>query len=278
MNCPLEVKNLFVTSTNRDINKNPYGNSYTLYLTNPIKDITNVELLYATVPNTMYNLTNGYEVLTFNSSLPYSLSPGFYGATGLATEIQNTEFSVEAVTVTYLMNEGKYLFTSDSTFTMTINTEELSTLLGFNWPGSPYTPTTWTTGTSQYVGNPVYKNYYVKSDTLVDLNTHDGVFLDIEELRTIFNECAAQGQPYNTNSQTASRSFGIIPMDVGSGCIKRFTKNTDYDNNIEYMYPIKRLDRVTVNWTDKNGQLLNFNGYNDNSFLLRFHTLRRNLC
>lgn len=277
MNCPLEVKNLFVTSTNRDITKNPYGNSYTLYLTNPIKDITNVELLYATVPNTMYNLTNGAQVINFNTigvaAQTYNLSPGFYGATGLATEIQNTEFTTNGITVTYLPNEGKYLFTSDVSFIMSVLSDELAKLLGFTGPIS-----TNPTAGSYYQGNPVYKNYYAKSDTLADLNTHDGVFLDIEELRTIFNECAAQGQPYNTNSQTASRSFGIIPMDVSSGCIKRFTKNTDYDNNIEYMYPIKRLDRVTINWTDKNGQLLNFNGYNDNSFLLRFHTLRRNLC
>ena len=277
MNCPLEVKNLFVSSNNRDVTKNPYGNSYTLYLTNPIKDITNVELLYAAVPNTMYNLINGSQVLSFNSNT-YSLPSGFYGAYVLSTEIQNTEFSVENVTVTYLPGEGMYRFASDSYFTMTINTEEMCVLLGFTWSGSPYTPPTITTSGTQYATNPTYKNYYIKSTTIVDLNNHEGVFLDIEELRTVFNECAAQGQPYNTNSQTASRSFGIIPMDVNGGVVKVFKKESDYDNSVEYMYPIKRLDRVTVNWVDRNGHILNFNGYNDNSFLLRFHTLRKNLC
>ena len=62
MNCPREIKNLYVTSTNRDVINYPYGNSYTLYLSTPIKDITNVELLYAAIPNTMYNLNEGFNV------------------------------------------------------------------------------------------------------------------------------------------------------------------------------------------------------------------------
>ena len=69
MDCPREIKNLYVTSTNRDVIKYPYGNSYTLYLSTPIKDITNVELLYAAIPNTMYNLNYGSNVIGFSSNV-----------------------------------------------------------------------------------------------------------------------------------------------------------------------------------------------------------------
>ena len=56
MDCTREVKNVFVSSENRDTTLYPNGNSYTLHLTTTIKDIQRVELLHASIPNTMYNL------------------------------------------------------------------------------------------------------------------------------------------------------------------------------------------------------------------------------
>lgn len=285
MNCPLEVKNLYVSSENRNTTLFPYGNSYTLYLDTPIKDITMVELLYASVPNTMYNLTNGTNVIGFSATsdttptpgaeIMQTLPSGFYGATGLATEITNAVYLSSNITVTWLQNEGVYYFSRpDGPFYMNVATNQMATLLGF--PGA---------GEYASSNNPAYNNnlrytgkYYLVSPTLANLNAYDGVFLDIEELRSIFNECCPMGQPNNQSSQNASRSFGMIPLDVSSGCIKKFKKCTDYDAKIDYMYPIRKLDRLTIRWTDKYNNLLNFNGYEDNTFILRLHTLRQNLC
>ena len=72
-----------------------------------------------------------------------------------------------------------------------------------------------------------------------------------------------------------SRTFGLIPMDVNGGEIKRYKKTTDYDFAIDYPYPIQSLSKLTVRWVDKNGDIVNFNGLDDNSFLLRFHTFRK---
>ena len=110
-------------------------------------------------------------------------------------------------------------------------------------------------------------------------NPLDEVFLDIQELRTMYNECAPQGAPLGTtNNNTANRAFGMIPMDVVSGTIKRFRKMNDFDSQVDYTYPLQKIDRLTISWTDKNGNILSFNGAEDNSFTLRFHTLRKNLC
>ena len=62
-------------------------------------------------------------------------------------------------------------------------------------------------------------------------------------------------------------------MDVSSGSIKRFKKSSDFDSEVVFPYTIKKLDKITVNWVNINGQLINFNGLNDNSFLLRFHVI-----
>ena len=284
MDCPLESKNIYVTSTNRDTVRFPYGNSYTLYLTTPIKDITNVELLYASVPNTMYNVNNGTDVIGFTDTLNTvdnvvltTIPVGFYGSTTLASAIFNATSYYSGVSVSYLSGEGKFLFTRATSFTMNVMTQELASLLGFDFPCQ--------INATNSVGTPYENNltytglWYVKSKYVIDMNAYDGVFLDIQELRTNYNECTPKGTPFDTtNNNTANRSFGMIPMDVSSSLIKRFKKSSEYDLDIRYPYPIQKLDRLTVNWVDKNGQLLSFNGADDNSIILRFHTLRKNLC
>ena len=302
MDCPREVKNLYVTSSNRDISKNPYGNSYTLYLTTPIKDITTVELLYAAIPNTMYNLNNGSDVIGFTNIndppaiIPVTIPPGFYGANGICNEIMNATYTASNVAVSFLTNEGRFLFTQYAPFDLEITTPEMAALLGFEW-GNPTFITATAASDTVYATNLRYINrWFIKSQHVVDMNAYDGIFLDIQELRTTYNECTPQGAPYsnmnnaapptppvmNTQSgnfnSTANRSFGLIPMDVISGTIKRFKKENDFDNQVHYPYPIQKLDRLTISWTDKNGNLLSFNGAEDNSFILRFYTLRKNLC
>jgi hypothetical protein len=286
-----ETKNVFVSSENRDTALYPNGNSYTLHLTTPIKDISKVELLHASVPNTMYNLTNGSNVVAFSNATSsigdpltyFSLPVGFYGATVLSETIQNAVSNTSNIVVDYLEAEGKFLFTRnispDGPFQMAPGTLEMAKLLGFD-------DTTTLTSTNVavetdlnlplYSDNLLYRGKeFIKSTNVVNLNANEGVFLDIEELRTIFNEDA---KSLTGIGQTMARSFGLIPMDVTGGAVKRFKKFSDYDMSIEYTNPIRKLERLTVKWVDKNGQLLNFNGLNDNSFILRFHTLRQNLC
>jgi hypothetical protein len=285
MNCPLEVKNIYVTSTNRDVSKYPYGNSYTLYLTTPIKDITNVELLYASVPNTMYNLNDGTDVIGFtdiantvDNVVLHTIPPGFYGAGSMSTEIYNATQKSSNVCVAFLPGEGKFLFTRLTGFTMNIMTQEMASLLGFDFPCS--INATDASTDPEYSQNLRYMNkFFIKSKYVVEMNPLDEVFLDIQELRTMYNECAPQGAPLGTtNNNTANRAFGMIPMDVVSGTIKRFRKMNDFDSQVEYTYPLQKIDRLTISWTDKTGKLLSFNGAEDNSFTLRFHTLRKNLC
>ena len=274
MSCKLENKNIYVTSSNRDTTKFPYGNSYTLYLTTPIKDITTVELLYASVPNTMYNVTDGLSGLKIEGKFA-NVFPGFYSGSGLATAITN---SAAGATVSYLENEGKFLFTHNDTFSLEMLSPELAALMGFSVGSITATET----ADSPYKDNSSLDAHYIKSDRVAEMNPVDGVFLDIVELRTMFNECTPMGSPLASQNQnhisSASRSFGMIPMDVPNGSTKSFKKDTDYDLFVDYPYPIQKLDRLTVNWVDKNGKLVHFNGAETNSFILRFHTLRKNLC
>jgi hypothetical protein len=295
----IEVKNVFVTSENRDTAQFPYGNAYTLYLTNPIKNIRKVELVYASVPNTLFNLTSNANFISFSNTITttmsnlsnlssFSVAQGFYGASSLATEITNAIGNVTAITASYLSSEGKFLFTRATgvgPFTMSINTAEAANLLGFpaSVVGTAINSSNVAVGTSLqipiYSDNVTYRGLeFIKSTTIADLNVAEGLFLDVEELQTICNENAdklATGLD-TTSGQTPSRSLGIIPLDVVSGAVKKFKKSTDYDIEVSYPYPIQKVNKLTVKWLDKSGKVVSFGGSDDNSFLLRFHVIPEN--
>ena len=305
-----EVKNLFVSSRNRDPTLYPSGNNYVLHLTNPIKDIHRVELLTCSVPNTLYNIIDGSNIMTIeydtsvstSNTYTYNIPPGFYSGSGLANEIRAAIYLSTDIEVIYKGNEGKFFFKRNiqySGFTITFLTNEIARIFGFT--SNPITsteinntgglnvqyPSANTIPLYQYNENltmdasgapPVYWNY-LKSNVVANLNPNDGIFLDISELKTPFNEdCKKSESQFNFYSgQNISRTFGLIPMDVSSGAIKNFKKETDYDLTTSYPNPISSLDRVTIQWLDKDGHRVNFNGAEDNSFILRFHTLRRSL-
>jgi hypothetical protein len=288
----MEIKQVFVSSENRDKSRYPYGNSYTLHITEPIKDIHHVELLYASVPNTIYNLPNGANVIQFSNLLSnigdplttFSIPPGFYNASELASQITDTISNITGITVSYQSAEGKYLFTrpiGSNTFSMNVNSNHLATMLGFDYNITENSSNVavssglnidFYSDNSRYVGQE-----WIKSKRVIDLKSNEGIFLDIEELRTPYTEDAKSITGNTYSGENITRTFGLIPMDVNGGDIKNFKKNTDYDFSVEYTYPIRKLERLTVNWVNRLGQRVSFNGAEDNSFMLRFHTLRKNI-
>jgi hypothetical protein len=254
---------LFGDSLNRDTTLYPNGNSYTLHLTRPIRNIERAELVSARVPNTMYNLTDGSNVLSVNSS-NVSLNDGFYSVYTLATDLTAV---MSGVTLTSIPEEGLFIFSGGSQFTIKIQSSQLATMLGI--PKG-------TTLTSALAG-PTYPGYTGKyilvSTTLVDMSLNDIVYLDIEELRSPFNvdTGAIQATTGTISGSNANRAFAPIAMDVASACIKNFGENKDYRIGVDYPEPINSLQRLTVQWIDRDGKLLDFQGWNTNSFVLRLY-------
>jgi hypothetical protein len=253
---------IFADSNNRDVSLYPSGNSYILHLTRPIKNIERVELVSARVPNTMYNLTNGSNVFAVSSS-NVSMNPGFYSAYTLAQAVTSNAL----VTLDYLPQEGHYVFSNPSVFTLKIQSNEFATMVGLT-VGTTYTAALASSLDPAYSGN-----YIIKSTTLVDFSLNDYIFMDIDELKTPFHvdTGALQGTSGTISGSNANRAFAPIIMDVGSACIKNFHENKDYRIGVDYPEPINSLQRLTVRWIDKDGNLLDFRGWNTNAFVLRLH-------
>ena len=263
---------LYVDSRQRDVSLYPSGNSYTLFLQSPVHNISQIDLISAKIPNTMYNLTTSSNVLTFDSS-NVALNPGFYSTCSLVDTFNNSE-QVSNVALCYLEAEGKFIFTGNLASVTTL-TQEIADILGLPFG---------TTQSSPIATNTVYNglyptaNAYVVSDSIVSLEMNDYIWLDIEEFRTPFTTDARklvlnpQGV-YTTTSNTSARSFAIIPMDVPSGGIKSFREAADYPVYVTFPSRLDSLDRLTIKWLDRDGKPLDFRGLDVNSFTLRLHTV-----
>jgi hypothetical protein len=203
--------------------------------------------------------------MTLNGTSNISLNKGFYSAYTLAAAVTAATSNVPALN--YLVSEGHYLFANPSSFSIKIHSSELALMLGMetgvNLTAS-LAPTT----------DPMYSGLYVlRSSTLVDFSLNDYVFLDIDELKTPFHvdTGAIQGTTGTISGSNANRAFAPIIMDVGSACIKNFHENKDYSISVDYPEPINSLQRLTVHWIDREGNLLDFRGWNTNAFVLRVH-------
>lgn len=266
------VEYIHVDSRIRDSNLYPNGNAYTLYLTNPLKNISKVELVSAKIPNSIYNLNFGSNVLNFGGTSNLSLAPSFFSASTLATEITNTGRLPAGLTVYYSTNEGKYIFYSASSFTMNVTTQEMATMLGM--PRGVVQTAAIPSATSPdglvYGSNPTLTGkYLLKSSNVADFTTNEFLFLDIMELR---NQKLNLGSRISGNTfvnTQASHAFGPVTLDVISGSIKTFRENGDYALAIDYPHVVEKLSSLTVTWRDINGNPVIFNGANNNSFMLR---------
>ena len=246
---------IFADSNNRTPTES--SNAYHLDIVSPIKNVTRVDLVSAKVPNSVYNVTTGSMLVNGSA---YTLDPGFYAACGLAAKLTDDVISTD-----YDSNTGKFVFWSPTAFTIEAVSSDARRVLGMT-AGTK-------TGALQTSGK--YNGMYVvKSDNVIDLATNDFVFLDIEELRsTSMVDCKSfSGNTFS--GSTVNSIFAVIPLDVDSGTIKFFKETSDYKMSMSFASPIGTLSKLTIRWLDRNGTPLNFNGLDDNSFVLRCHTVR----
>jgi hypothetical protein len=227
-----------------------------MYIQNTLKNVEKVDLVTATIPNTVYNITNGVNVMKFGTT-QVTINPGFYSACNIVSTIIGSLPETVIVNGKFVEAEGKIVFYSSSQFTMTVTSKELANLSGFV-KDLVYISTQ----------DPISSTWYIESNTVVNMKSlGDYIFLDILELRRPF-ESDAVSDVYNSESFI---NFATIPMDVDSGSIKTFKEMSDYRISVTYPRIIDRIDRLTINWLDTNGNSINFNGVNENSFILRFY-------
>lgn len=257
----MTISYLFIDSNNRE---SQFSNSYTVYLTRDLRNIKQVDLVQASVPNVVTNISNGTDVIRYDDLVNYSIPAGFYNSFELADVLSN----VLPVQCQYHIEQGLFMFSNLSTsFSLQFNTSEIRKCLGIS---SDEILNSINPNTTPF---PTNAAAIVLSDQIADMSTSQSVFLDIDELRndTLIDTKSKSNFP----GTTVSRFFAPIPMDVQPGYLKTFSENRDFSYSIHFDTALPRLSRLTIRWTDADGQILNFKGYERNSFLLRVHTADR---
>ena len=258
------MREIYVDSRRRS---EPYGNAYTLFIQNPLKNVSKVELVSATVPNTIYNITNGVNIFSLNQTTNCSVSNGFYSTSCLIDAVNKSEVGSD-ITLSFLCEEGKFIFTNtQNEFTLDIFSNEFLNMTGFGSSSTTLVSNIATTSNGVYSSTYLGKNF-IKASSVANFKTYgEYIYLDIDELRRP-HSIDAVNNVYNSQSSTI---FAIIPLDVSSGCIKTFKELTDYKISVEYPKPIDQIDRLTIEWKDFNGDIVNFNGVDENALILRFY-------
>ena len=264
---------LYADSIQRDTTLYPSGNSYTLHLTNPLKNVTKIDLVAAIIPNTMYNYTSTSNAFQINTSNIF-FNPGFYSTTSLVTAFNTSaQVASNVATLAYLSGEGKFIFYGTLT-SLTCTDPDIARMFGL--PIGTTNADSLATN-AQYAGMFNGSNF-IKSTSVVDINMTESVWLDISEFRTPLTLDARRlvardsGQ-VTTEGNTAATSFALIPMDVNSGTFKSFKEESDYHVSVQFPSRIDSLERLTVTWRDRYGVPLIFNGLETNSFVIRVHTV-----
>jgi len=251
---------VYIDSRNR---VEPFGNAYSVYTSDKLEMIRRVELVNTSIPNTMYNLPTNGAFFTIGAQT-ISLPAGFYTASTIVNDLNlNPNMTLSNVTVAYLQSEGKLIFSNTSPFNLV--TGNVSAPLGL-LPSSTYSSVI--AGPSSNVWNNTYtgKNI-VKSSNICDFTSTNFVFLDISELRS---SSFVDTSSVNGSGGNVRRTFGPIPLNVVSGSIKTFTESSDFPIGVDFVPPLGSLERLTILWKDYKGNTINFNGFENNSILLRF--------
>lgn len=272
----MDTRFVYVTSDNRDMNLYPYSNTYVMDLIEPIRDVVEVSLMSARVPNTLYNLshTPGTNVMTVVTSVGTSniaINPGFYNASDIVTAVTAVIPPANPWTIEFVSYEGKFLITSPNLVSVNVLTTQAQQLIGIS---SNLTATSMS-------ADPVYKNWssytagtkFVKSSNISDPILQSYIFLDIDELKSPYIH-DTRSTPYAT--RLMNHCFGVVPLDVAFGTFKAF-KESDFKLPIKLKHPISSLSRLTIKWLDRDGNVVNFNGLEDNSFVVKVCSQSRNL-
>jgi hypothetical protein len=252
-----------LNSYNRDMTRYPSGNAYTLYVSTAIKNIIKAEVILARVPNTIYYLTSTTSLLSTDHTSTLFMPPGYYAdPVVLATEIAN-RMSNANESFQWVPAEGKFIYLSKNAGTITVNTQDMADLIGFNM-GVTYNTVPVTDSLTSING----WSRCFKSPIVVDMTRNDFLFLNIDELNhNNFKDGYASGNP-SSGIPNNTGSFTGITMDVPPNTVKIF-KNSDYPIAVHFDPPISSVDRFTLTWYDSKRRIVNFQGFEDNAVILR---------
>ena len=231
-------------------------------MTLPVKNIFKVDLVSAHFPNSMYNITKSSNVISIDGNSNIFIHSGRYDQNSLASSL-----TTNGMNVAYIKTEGHFLISNAISYNFVINNSEIANLMGF------VNGKTYTLGPADPTKDPTYAtSNIIRSEFIANMTMNDYLFLDIEELRTPNN--LSTGPLYANTIIGTNVNTMFAPVMIKNphlSAVTNFMETKDILLTAHYPEPIASIDRLTIRWRDKLGNILNFQGLNSNSFILRLH-------
>jgi len=261
-----QVSYIHVDSRNRDTALYPFSNTYTVFLNQPITNVTRVDLVSAIVTNP-FSTGNAFIWLDITELR----TPSTYDARKLTLTNVGPLASpiVPIVTISAVV-------TSTSIAANQVFTNIASTATG-NGTGARFTgvrngagvPTVTlvVAGSGYSVGNTIT----LAGATVGGSTPGDNITFTVATIGT------NQIQRNQTSSQTPATSFAVIPIDVTQNFQRTFRETSDYAYSVTYPSRLDTIERLTVRWADYPGATVTFGtpgstAYDPNMFVLRVYT------
>jgi len=283
-----------VESRHRDKSTYENPNHYVVHLAQPILNVTQVDLCSAKIANATLNLTdneNCLELTDLNGqTILFTLQKGYYTAESLLQEINDSCFRLTRITLQYNAGTGKFLFLRNQSlttpFTVRCNAN-LALLLGLDpttYTSSRITPTSISSfaNTTQVVGYLSHHNSYgavsgnvftpyqvVDAVRLGNFERYTYVYLDIEELPNAGHNVGTSSAGVTGQGRPQGTFAPIMLSTEGGLSMTEFRENKNYRAGLTCNPAIERLDRLTVSWRNGDGELVEFEGMENNCFQLR---------
>lgn len=290
---------ILIDSRDRDMVKYKNNNQFTITLDQPIKNVTEIEIISANMPNTIYNVNNNnnriyFKKLSTGDIYYIKLTPGSYddideilSRSGFTNNTPSSNiYEFRGVPATGFFNSDDDTVATVSptiTFDYDIHTHKFNIkILDNSFPNDIYHITTKNIEDDNYLKNSahailgfdsnydrdiatLFTNNENKSNTIVNLEQNDYGLLFLDNLNIYYNKV--------TNNNLIQNAFAKLHFGQGGtrsiffGRIKNFTNLYDINPSIT-------LTKLDIKITDYYGNLFDFNNYD---FTLTFsvsHTIK----
>ena len=264
-----------IDSKDRDYIDNPYPNNYTIYFTEPFKNVFGLEVIDASVPRTMYNVDQNNNTLVYYignienniETLNYITIELDVGDFSLPQLIQLLNKKLINIKIESLSTppdvKNKIAFTSSYPFVLDMNKSTLRDTLGFNLSQNVdsgfFTKITDPNITKDknkfryFMSKQTNSTHRIEAPGIVDLIGEKYVILNCPEI-----------EEHSTLSLSYSKhNLGLARFKLGT--LGYNDENISIQKtSVREFHPIGKFSRMTLTFKTQSGKLYDFKGANHN--------------
>lgn len=264
---------LVIDSANRNTDKYPEPNNYTIRFPKQYKEVTSLELLVASIPNSGYVIESGHNLFHYQETTAQVLADEYYT---VELPIGNWSISEIASNLATELTDQSTLEGNNYIYTVTVNTHTNQITISQNNGSDPNAVfnmlfrgniETCIDGSSRTLyrkGSIAKMLGFSKQDYTGSFSYTGDYAYDLVQDKYIVLDLGKNNSRTDSTNQTVQDSFCIIPLNLA---VNNFQYNKDCDGIANDRYikffsePIPSFEQISIKFLNSDGDLFNFNGH-----------------